>query len=135
MKTDKSKIELQPLSETSLHNRRVKAGKVPPPFPEDFVESPTTKNDSTSDEDDSENEGSEFLLVYQKLDINKLIYKKSELKLLKDKLHYAKRKYIKYGYRANPNMTLGKATKTVVMCHCETMNIWTHLITALYFVA
>ena len=67
--------------------------------------------------------------------MDKLIYKKEELKLLKQRLFYAKRKYIKYGYRANPDMTFGKATKTMVMCHCETMNIWTHLIPAFYFMA
>ena len=30
-------------------------------------------------------------------------------------------------------MTFDKCTKTIFMCHCETSNIWTHLITALYF--
>jgi hypothetical protein len=67
--------------------------------------------------------------------LNKLIYDKEELKSTKKKLFYAKRKYIRYGYRANPDMTIGKATKTIVMCHCETMSIWTHFTPAMYFVA
>ena len=31
-------------------------------------------------------------------------------------------------------MTFTKCTKTIVMCHCETGNIWSHLIAAIYFV-
>lgn len=58
-----------------------------------------------------------------------------DLKPLNKRLFYAKRKYVKFGYRANPDMTIGLATKTVLMCHCETLNIWTHFLPALYFTA
>lgn len=43
------------------------------------------------------------------------------------------RPFVRYGIRAHPEMDFVKCTKTLTMCHCETANIWTHLIGALYF--
>ena len=31
-------------------------------------------------------------------------------------------------------MNVGKCTKTLFMCHCETGNIWTHAISSVYFI-
>ena len=67
------------------------------------------------------------------MDPDKLIYDLQELKPIAKKVYFYEREFINYGYRANPDMTLAKCTKTIVMCHCETGNIWSHLIAAIYF--
>ena len=48
-------------------------------------------------------------------------------------MYYYVRRHINFGIRANPNMTTEMCSKSIFMCHCETANIWTHLLTTLYF--
>ena len=67
------------------------------------------------------------------IDPNRIIYDLHEVEFLK--LYTQKRDYIKFGYRANPNMTVKLSMKSMFMCHCETGNIWTHFIPALYFIS
>jgi adiponectin receptor len=62
-----------------------------------------------------------------------LIYDLKELKPLMKQMYFSKREFIRYGYRAHPNMTWGMCSKTLFMCHCETGNVWTHLLSAFYF--
>jgi len=42
--------------------------------------------------------------------------------------------FISEGYRACPCMTVNKATSTLFMIHNETLNIWTHLLPAVYYI-
>jgi len=67
------------------------------------------------------------------IDPNRLIYDLKELNAIPTKMFFAKRDHIRYGYRANPNMTICKCSKTLFMTHCETGNVWTHLLSGLYF--
>ena len=48
--------------------------------------------------------------------------------------YYYMRRYIHFGYRASFNMTMRKATASIFMMHCETSNIWTHLLATIYFI-
>ena len=68
------------------------------------------------------------------MDINRIIYDLKDLKKLKNKLYFVKYDFIKYGYRAHPKMTWGMCSKTMFMCHCETSNIYSHFLPALYFI-
>ena len=79
---------------------------------------------------------SQPLLTSQKLlpaliDPNKYIYDLKEAEALG--LYVNKRDYVNYGYRANPNMTVRYSLLSVFMYHCETGNIWSHFLPALYF--
>lgn len=67
------------------------------------------------------------------MDPDRLIYDLKEIKPILSRVFFYKREFIRYGYRANPDMTFGKCTKTLVMCHCETGNIWSHLLAGIYF--
>ena len=88
---------------------------------------------SSSGSDDGLNDN-EIDNLITKIDPDRLIYDLKELKPILKQIFFYRRDHIKYGYRANPDMTIGKCTKTIFMCHCETGNIWTHLLAALYFV-
>lgn len=94
----------------------------------------------TSDSSDSDSDSGNALdpesgtMIVSELDPNRLIYDLKELKPLMKKMYYSRREFIRYGYRAHPNMTWGMCTSTLVKCHCETGNIWTHLLSAFYFV-
>ena len=68
------------------------------------------------------------------IDAKKIIYDLKELKPILKEIYFCKREFIKYGYRANPNMTACMCLKTMFMCHCESGSVWTHLLSALYFV-
>lgn len=48
------------------------------------------------------------------IDMNKIFYDLKELKPFGDKLWYSYREYIRYGYRAHPQMTYKMCAKTVV---------------------
>ena len=74
-------------------------------------------------------------IVYKdKIDRSKIIYDLKELKPLLKYLYYSHRDFVRYGYRAHPEMTWTLCSKTLFMCHCETGNVWTHLLSALYFI-
>ena len=88
---------------------------------------------NSSGSDDEEMSETEINSLISKIDPNRLIYDLKELKPLQKLMFFYKRDYIKYGYRANPDMTVTKCTKSIFMCHCETGNIWTHMGAALYF--
>lgn len=64
----------------------------------------------------------------------KIIYDLKELRPLKKLLYFSKREFVRYGYRANPEMSIKLCAKTLFMCHCETGNVWSHLLSALYFI-
>lgn len=49
------------------------------------------------------------------------------------KMFYVHRDYITVGYRACPNMTVSKCTRSLFQLHNETTNVWSHLIPAIYF--
>ena len=66
-------------------------------------------------------------------DKTKFIHSLRGVKKLKD-VFYVKKKHIKYGYRAHEKMTFGKCTKSLMMLHNETFNVWTHLICGLYYI-
>jgi len=75
----------------------------------------------------------------QSLGDEQFIYDLDELKGLcedtgKTCPYYSERKYINFGYRASNEMTMNKCTRSVFMMHCETTNIWTHLLATLYFI-
>ena len=46
---------------------------------------------------------------------------------------WADRSSINFGFRASPDMTTDKAAVSIFMPHCETTNIWTHIIALIYF--
>ena len=62
----------------------------------------------------------------------KFIYSLRGIKKLKN-MFYVRVKYIKYGFRAHPNMTVGKCLRSLFMLHNETFNVWTHLISGSYY--
>jgi len=95
--------------------------------------SPQSNEEWTSED----KEGSDEILRcnMDEVDPDRVVYDLYELKRMPKELFYCRRKYIRFGYISNPNMTLGKCTSTLLMCHCESGNIWTHLIPGLYFIA
>ena len=46
---------------------------------------------------------------------------------------YVRIKHIKYGYRTCEHMTTGKCVRSLFMVHNETFNVWTHLISGIYY--
>ena len=66
------------------------------------------------------------------IDMERLVYDLEEVEYLD--LYTQKRDYIRFGYRAHPAMTVKLSLKTMFMCHCETGNIWTHGLPAIYFI-
>jgi len=60
-----------------------------------------------------------------------MIYDLVELKDMN--LYYYVRRYINFGIRAHAKMDMKMCSKSIFMCHCETANIWTHLLTTIYF--
>ena len=66
---------------------------------------------------------------------DKMVFDLKELNHMHDPPYFLYREYIAYGYRAHPNMNAMMCTKSMFTCHCETTNIWTHLLPALYFLA
>lgn len=71
---------------------------------------------------------------FPKVTEDRIIYSLKELEPFKDKIYYYLREHIIWGYRAHPKMTWSKCSSTVCMVHCETFNIWTHLLASLYFI-
>jgi adiponectin receptor len=63
----------------------------------------------------------------------KLLYTYKELK--QSKLFFVKRDHIKYHYRAHPQMTASMCLQSLFTLHNETMNVLSHLIPGLYFLA
>ena len=86
------------------------------------------------DETSSDSEDVEMGTFVPEIDLSKYIYDLKELKPVMKQMYFSKREFIRYGYRAHPNMTFGMCTKTLVMCHCETGNVWSHLLSAIYFI-
>jgi len=82
--------------------------------------------------DDDLESGTKNLL--SQLDPNRFIYDLEDLKPILKQIYFCHRDYIKFGYRANPNMTIGMCTKSLFMCHCETGSVWTHLLSGVYFI-
>ena len=53
----------------------------------------------------------------------------------KKSLHFCPRNHINFGYRVTTNnSTISKCTSTIIQCHCETTNIWSHLLATMYFI-
>ena len=96
----------------------------------------TLKSTKIQQEDDtsSDSEDVELGTFVPEIDLTKYIYDLKELKPVMKQMYFSKREFIRYGYRAHPNMTFGMCTKTLVMCHCETGNVWSHLLSAVYFI-
>lgn len=93
----------------------------------------TSQCESSSDEQDDLEANK--VLVTGEIDQNKVIYDLHELKpFSRQGLFFLKRDHIRFGYRANPDMTFVKCTRTMAQCHCETGNIWTHFVVAIYFI-
>jgi len=65
-------------------------------------------------------------------DNSRMIYDLDELE--HQDIYYYARRYINFGIRANRSMNMKMCSKSIFMCHCETSNIWTHLLTTIYFV-
>lgn len=61
------------------------------------------------------------------------MYDLKEVQPHRDKMYIAQRDYIIYGYRSHPNMNWCLCSSTLFMIHCETFNVWTHLLSAIYF--
>ena len=62
---------------------------------------------------------------------NRTIYSLKELKRIK-KLFFVEKEHIEVGYRAHENMTAGMCVKSLCQMHNETLNIYTHLLPAVY---
>ena len=69
------------------------------------------------------------------VDPNKGIFDRVELETAPElaDLYWTDRKYINFGFRAAPEMTMGRCFGSVGEMHCETTNIWTHLLGMIYF--
>ena len=86
--------------------------------------------DSESSDSDDVEKGS----IVPEINLAKFIYDLKELKPVMSHMYFSKREFIRYGYRAHPNMTFDMCSKTLLMCHCETGNVWSHLLSAIYFI-
>jgi predicted membrane channel-forming protein YqfA (hemolysin III family) len=67
--------------------------------------------------------------------VNKGIFDRAELEddpELAD-LDWVDRKYINFGFRAHPQMRMGMCVASLVEQHCETTNIWSHVLALVYF--
>ena len=62
---------------------------------------------------------------------DKTVYSLKELKRIK-KLFFMEKKHIEVGYRAHPKMTVRMCTRSICQLHNETMNIYTHMLPAVY---
>jgi hypothetical protein len=64
----------------------------------------------------------------------KFIFSLVELKQMRD-IFFVKRDFITVGYRAAcPCLTAAMCNKSIFMLHNETMNIWSHMLPAFYFI-
>ena len=94
---------------------------------------PEESSDLTMYEDNDIEGGHDNSKILSKINPNRIIYSLRKLKKIKS-LFYVKQAYLKWGYRANPNMSICMCTKTAFMVHNETFNFWTHVVGALYYI-
>lgn len=68
-------------------------------------------------------------------DLNKGIFDRKELEEESELAHlyWVDRKYINFGFRAHPKMEMSMCMKSMFKGHCETTNIWSHIIALVYF--
>ena len=72
------------------------------------------------------------VICQKPFDDSKFIHSLRGLKKLKDTF-FERKRYIKLGYRAHQNLTVGKCTKSLFMLHNETFNTWSHLLCGVYY--